>query len=82
MSCFYFSDCFDKRSLVEMLITWLRRGCSSLWHVLFMICMVRLANCYKPVILMHGILDKASDLSDLANFITKVGINLHHSFIM
>jgi len=25
--------------------------------------------CYKPVVIVHGILDHASDLNDLANFI-------------
>ena len=28
------------------------------------------AFCYKPVIIMHGILDHASDMQDLADFIT------------
>ena len=29
------------------------------------------SSCYKPVIIVHGILDHASDLKDLASFITQ-----------
>lgn len=40
-----------------------------LFGVLFVL--VVKSSCYKPVIIVHGILDHASDLEDLASFITQ-----------
>lgn len=42
---------------------------SLLQKAIFLSGFLRFGLCYKPVIIIHGILDHAFDLNDLANFI-------------
>lgn len=41
----------------------------------FTFLMITLGQCYKPVIIVHGVLDGPEDLSDLKTFIQKVLIS-------
>ncbi|XP_074614482.1 lysosomal thioesterase PPT2-A-like [Acropora palmata] len=40
-------------------------------HFLLLFSLTSVSFCYKPVIIVHGILDHASDMEDLASFITQ-----------
>lgn len=42
----------------------------ELWFALLFLSLTKIF-CFKPVIIVHGILDRASDMEDLASFITE-----------
>ena len=60
--------------MVKMLISKLTITC-CLPIIFILFCSTEIAFSYKPVIIVHGLFDKASDLDDLSGFITKVRQN-------